>query len=277
MSWSIYAIRHRESGVSYYGRTQNPTQRWKTRRARLRCGSHHNVKLQAAWQSASPEDFEFAVLEADLSDDASQALEESLIARAIADGVAFNICLGSYGGDALTHHPRRDEEFAIRTGILQRHRESLTPEQSFALHSKPGALNPMYGRTHTAEARRRISDAHRGNKHVLGHKLSAERRHAISERAKQRVGPKNSFFGRRHSEETKLILAEKSRGKIPTNARPVRIGDVVYASVTAAATAIGVTPAAVVYRARSRHWPDHNYVTNECLTTIERSSEAASK
>lgn len=66
-----------------------------------------------------------------------------------------------------------------------------------------GMLNPMYGKTHTEEARRKISVAHKGKK-IPPTQFNYFR---------DGVEKPNFFAGRKHSEETKQKLREINLGK----------------------------------------------------------------
>lgn len=71
-----------------------------------------------------------------------------------------------------------------------------------------GSNNPFYGKTHSDESRKKMSDAH------TGIKLSPEHCRNIS---KAHKGTKNHFFGRKHTIETKQKISDSKKGQIPWN------------------------------------------------------------
>ena len=68
----------------------------------------------------------------------------------------------------------------------------------------------MYGVKHTEETKRKMSEAHKGNKYCVGRVLSKETKKLMSDkqRAYQKENPQV------HSEETKRKISEAHKGKI---------------------------------------------------------------
>ena len=67
-----------------------------------------------------------------------------------------------------------------------------------------GETNGMYGKNHTEESKKKMSENQKLN-------FNEERRKEISVRASLRTGEKNSMYGRKHSEETKRKIGLKSK------------------------------------------------------------------
>ena len=61
----------------------------------------------------------------------------------------------------------------------------------------------------TTERNQKISQA------LKGRKFSDEHKKKISEKAKTRIGEKNSFYGKHHSDETKKIISDKAKNRGP--------------------------------------------------------------
>lgn len=78
----------------------------------------------------------------------------------------------------------------------------LTHSEHARLHKK-GEKNPMYGKTHSEETRRKISEAAKN--------ISDETRQKMSEAKK---GENNPFFGKHLSEETRQKMSEAKKGRI---------------------------------------------------------------
>jgi hypothetical protein len=83
-----------------------------------------------------------------------------------------------------------------------------------------GERNPMYGRTHTPEvcqaAGQRLSALRGDPTFQESHRAAMARpevREAISESAKQRIGERNPFFGKTHTEATKQKISKANHGR----------------------------------------------------------------
>lgn len=69
-----------------------------------------------------------------------------------------------------------------------------------------GILNPLYGKKQTKEHCMKQSQA------LKGRVFSSEWRNKLSIKAKQRIGPKNSFYGKKHTDETRYKFANRKNG-----------------------------------------------------------------
>ena len=62
----------------------------------------------------------------------------------------------------------------------------------------------------------------------------------ISEIAKQRIGEKNPFFGKHHTEETKEKLREKNKGTLSPSRICISIDNINYVSMTDASKKLSI-------------------------------------
>jgi|SRR5208282_308540 len=87
----------------------------------------------------------------------------------------------------------------------------------------PGELNPMWGKTHTDEVKATLRALR------LGTTQTEATKRKIGEACS---GEKNGFYGRKHSEQTLAVLAEKSRKQMLGTKRPPEFGQTISRALT---------------------------------------------
>lgn len=137
-------------------------------------------------------------------------------------------------------------------------------------YGKVGKANGMFGRTHTAATRARISKLNKGRKLGPRGPFSKEHRAKISANAKLRIGKKNPFYGRNHTEETRSRLSKARIGTKPSNSLRISINGVIYESFTDAGRQLGLNTTVVRWRVMSKNpkYVEWRFV-DECPENIE--------
>lgn len=163
----IYIIKNKESGAYYIGSSKNISHRWWKHKRRLNKNIHCNQYLQNSWNKYGEKSFEFIVVE---ETDLQHLIEREqwwLDKAKSTSGILFNLTFIAGGGDTLTNHPNRKAIIEKMSKITS------------------GAGNPMYGRKHSEETKKRWSILRQG----------------------QFSGSKHPQYGKFLSEETKLKIA----------------------------------------------------------------------
>lgn len=255
----VYLIICKKNGKVYIGRSSDIRKRIKTHLYQLRHGIHHNCNLQDDYDKYGRGVFSFKVKR--LKTTKECVIEEQRLIDTLPN--QYNIGLSSICGDNISRHPDKEYIIACRSRSQVRVNSELSEAEYRArfIESRKGDKNGMYGKSHSVEARRKISEKSKGNKNALGAVRSNEQRAKISEFAKTRIGEKNPFFGKHHSDETKERLRKANVGNLPANTLKVKVGKVIYESATAAAKDVGCAVASIRNRIENPKFPEYSYVS----------------
>jgi group I intron endonuclease len=250
-----------KTGIFYIGSTSNLYKRLSQHIIPLTNNSHKNYKLQQAWNI----DCEYFVNSFEFDDRKSAYdFEEQLILKVDKSerrDLMANICLSASFGDSLTRHPFKNEIINKRINSQKETNSKLSSEERMKRFSKPGNLNGMFGRTHTPEVRRKLSEMMKGHSFNKGIKLKPAHIAKISERQKLRVGEKNSFYGKHHSEETKEILRKRFLGVKPTNCRKISANGIIFNSCADASRNFNISQGLVTHRLKNNKYKDWFYLS----------------
>lgn len=255
----VYVITSIKTGKFYHGSSNNLRKRKSQHLSNMKGGRYGEHGLQKLYNKYGASDLKFSVVKLLTDREAAYALEDKLIKKHANNPMSLNVGLGARGGDNLTRNGRRAEVIAQITASMRKTVAKMTKAELAAWHSQPGELNGMYGKTHTAEARAKISAARKGKATTAGYKHTAETRTRLSESAKQRTGERNPFFGKTHSAETRAKLSAANKGNLPGNTRRVKIGKKTYVSATEAGRQLGVVTATILHRIKSVNYPEYSY------------------
>ena len=138
-------------------------------------------------------------------------------------------------------------------------------------YAKHGDANPNFGNRWSdkmkEEARLRQLGKEPTNKgktyeEYLGKDYANELKANLSKLASERTGERNSFYGKRHSNETKKKLSDARKGKKPSNIKKVSISGKNYEGLNDASNATGIKATTIWYRikSKSKKFKDYKYV-----------------
>lgn len=251
-----YALIEINSGKCYIGSSGRVEYRLSQHVSDLRAGRHHCKPLQQLWFDGGR--FETNIYRTATLEEA-RAQEQALISTfaAAEPTLLLNVGLGVNGGDNLTRNPDRDAIVEKISVGSRNHFAGLTvDEREVRAQAYRGENNGMYGKSHTAAAKERLSVLHTGNQYALNHTRTVEQRQRISEYASTRIGELNPFYGKSHNEATRAAISAKNKaayeaGLLPPNSRKVVVNGTIFESLSAAAREIGISPALMVYRIRN--------------------------
>ncbi|TXH17004.1 MAG: hypothetical protein E6R03_04585 [Hyphomicrobiaceae bacterium] len=258
----VYQLSYKPTGQYYVGSTANLEKRRKRHFYEMRNRRHHNARIMELIGSGFSEcDWDFEVISSHPDEESARQAEEEKLRAHRRCRLCLNVGRHATGGDNLTRHPDKDRIVACRKERQLEVIAKMSVAEKRVKWGKLGKDNPMYGRKHSEHAKAVMSRASLGHSRNKGLKRTQETCEKLSRIASLKVGAKNAFYGKKHSVATKAKLAEANKGRKPANMRPIKVGGVYYEGVTAAARALEVSPALVVYRLKSKKW-DYHYLIN---------------
>ena len=171
---AIYQIKNSKNRKVYIGGTKDVERRFSYHKSRLKNGKHDNYHLQNAWNKYGEDSFVFLVIE---------ICNEDNIAE-------------------------REQHYIDETGCLERAKGyNIAPTAN---------LPPMNEAT-----KRKIGESNKGKPSWIKGKHHADStkdkiRVAVLKNSKMRgkVGDQHHFFGKRHTDETKVKMSESKIGKL---------------------------------------------------------------
>lgn len=263
----VYIIKHKITNKFYVGHSVDIYQRFNSHKSYLKRGIHHCIYLQRAWDKYGEDNFDFIIIKLYNSELDSIELEQYYINN-FKDSL-YNVAdNANFGGDLLSNNPNKTKIIRARV-ISQKERLSkMTESERIEKFARKGTKNGMYGKTHSERVKRIISEKNKGSCPVnkgktleesVGKTRATEIKRALSDYAKNRVKDKNPFYGKHHSDKTKSKLREAMLGRKPVNMKKVKIDNKIYPSVTKASRDLNVTPATIIYRIKSKNYPNYEY------------------
>ena len=270
MKGYIYKITNLKNGKFYIGSSLSFESRKKRHLNSLRNKTHHNIYLTRAFEKYGEESFEFSYKEIEVEDRKQlQILEERYIKFCWNSGKLYNVSKMGSGGDLISYHPNHDEIVKKTSETNKKRYANMTEEERIILSQKMvGENNPNYGNKWSDEQKERasliqkkkIKDGScsflklRGKtfEELYGEEKAHKMKEKLSKYASNRIGEKNPFFGKKHSEETKQKIAKANKGrKNETQAKKVLYNGMIYESATDCGRKIGISNVTVSYRAKN--------------------------
>lgn len=269
----IYKILNLVNGKFYIGSTKNFRKRRRNHLSRLRNNKHENIHLQRSWNKYGEHSFDVLIIE--------ETTDLLIREQYYLDNLKphFNIGLSACGGDTLTNHPQRETIIEkIKQGTIRRFENRTEEEKQRYIDNITGEKNPNYGNKWNDEQIKRASEYRKKHppseehvqKMIAGSKRAWQDPDYKKRWSKNREGEGNSFYGKHHSEETANRIREAKKhqffnstpeeryNKNPQT-RAVSIDGVIYFGVSEAARQLGVCPATIVFRIKSKNKKFVNY------------------
>jgi group I intron endonuclease len=198
----IYKITNNSNRKCYIGKAININNRWQKHISGFNHGKGVNSHFQSAWDKYGEESFSFEILETcETSDNINEILSNKEIYyiqlyKSNQREFGYNKTSGGEGGT-------QSEESNIRRSLsLKKTLSDPNYKIARSLQVK-GENNTFFSKKHSEESKEKMRDV------KIGRKLSEEHRNKIS----LHLINTPPFRGKRHSDETKRKISEKTKGK----------------------------------------------------------------
>jgi len=266
----IYKILNIKNNKFYIGSSKDLNKRWIQHKSNLKNNNHINVILQRSWNKYGKNSFVFDIIE--------ECKENMLLEREqyYIDTLKpkYNIGLKASGGDNLTNHPNREEIIKkIIKGLNKKYENMSDEERKHISDIRLGDKNGNFGNNWTEEmkniARQRSIEYFKNNEHykigkkheeIFGVDKAKEISKKLSKAASLKIGEKNPFFGKHHSEKTKKKLKEKRVGKyLGEQNIPFIIDGKNYDSLGLASKELNIPITTIRWRLKSNNKKFENY------------------
>lgn len=166
----IYCIENISTSKKYIGQSVNISDRWKKHISELNRNSHHNDYLQKAWNKYGKDDFRFYVLEYCSTDELNNKEDSYIKLHNTMDrDYGYNLKSGgqdhNYQSEEVRHKISESNKKTYQNSNLKEIRQidALNQWSNPGIKEKiMGENNGMYGRHHSEETKRKISEANKG-------------------------------------------------------------------------------------------------------------------
>lgn len=235
----VYSIMNITNNKVYIGSSVNIRKRWGVHRRALRKGMHHNRYLQRSWNKYGEDNFIFNIIE-ELDDESLIIREQYWIDfyKSHLSDNGFNMCrvAGSVLGikwseeSRIKHTERlkgRKHSLETKLKISKAHKgktmnfsQEYRERMSKRAKSLIGEKNPFFGKTHTEETRKRISELNKGKKRTEEFKrkiAESNRNRIVTEETRKRMS--KSKRRENLSKETREKLSKENKGDKNPNAK----------------------------------------------------------
>lgn len=167
----IYCIENIVNNKKYIGQSKHVHERWKKHVYELDCGKHYNDYLQKSWDKYGKENFKFSVLEyCDIENLDNREIYWISYYSTLDRNKGYNLKSGGqFLKNIYTDELRRKISKSIKESYSNQELRNLRSnfmtkrwEDPKYLESMSGENNPMYGKHHSEEAKKKMSENRKG-------------------------------------------------------------------------------------------------------------------
>lgn len=265
----IYKITCKENNRIYIGSAKNLNNRWLRHLNDLKNNKHVNIHLQRAFNKYGEGAFIFDIIE--------KCEENSLFGREqyYLDNLKpeFNIGKNACGGDNLSNNPNKEDIINRIKETVNKNISSMTEEERKKKWGNFGSDNPNYGNRWNDFMKKISSDFQKNNINnplrkrknktnveLYGEEKAKQISEKLSKIASERIGDKNGFYDKHHTDETKKHLSENRKGKYYGSQNIfIEIDGIIYSSYGDASKKLNIPIVTIRWRCLSKNPKFDNY------------------
>jgi group I intron endonuclease len=154
----IYKIENLINHKIYVGKSHNIESRWVHHKGSLNNNRHINKPLQNAWNKYGENNFNFSIIHVCNDESVLPMLEIYYISKynSFIKNNGYNLTIGGEGcaGRIIT------DEFRQKIGDFHRGKKLSQKQVDYMKNNFIGSGNPFFGRKHTLETKKKISEDH---------------------------------------------------------------------------------------------------------------------
>lgn len=274
MESGIYKITCIANSRIYIGSAKDFKIRWNRHLRDLKSNKHANVHLQRSYEKYGVDSFIFEIIELCSNEDLL-IREQYYLDTLKPYEFGFNVGKDASGGDNITFNPNRDDIICRITNTINEKILKMSDEEKKEKWGKLGELNPNYGKKWSHEMRENMSvrmkdiadkgliffqiNKGKTNIELYGEEKALEISEKLSKYASERIGDKNHFYNKKHSDESKSKMREKQLGIKPPNRVKIEIDGIIYDSYHDASKALNIHITTIRHRCLSKNSKFDNY------------------
>lgn len=223
MVMAIYQITNTQNGKRYIGSSIDYRERVRGHLFHLREGKHHSKHLQRAYDKYGENAFKFSILKVVTKKEKIVEIEQKYLDEFKPEYNSRPTAESNSGWKPSSETKAlwsKQRKGRAPTFLGKKHSEETKKKIGEASRNRPPS---MLGRKHTPETKALLSESHKGQvPWIKGKTHSEETRRKLSESHKGQTswlkgkkgmfaGEKGSFYGKKHTKETREIISQKVR------------------------------------------------------------------